>query len=344
MTRKLRETILWIGATLGVLCLGWTLAMFTFGLTPLVFTSGSMSPTIEAGDLAFATTVDADEVAEGDVVSVINDRGTRITHRVTQVDLQDDDSAILQLQGDANQSPDQEAYLVSEVERVNFSVPKAGYVVDAAGSPLGMFVGGLLVAAVLFLAFRRPGDGDADEAAPAEEVVDQPEKSAGDRGLVRRAGGVITLAGGMAALVAAGTLSVVQPTTASWTDTPVMTTGGLSAMTLASAPAASCSGSGGTSVTLSWGDLGPLYEYVVVARDSDGGEYSRQTVRGNGTTVSAVIARRTLITYTAYEHSVTVTPRLRSNTAWVAPPTVRSIWERYPTLIGVGNRVFCEKP
>ncbi|MET1132442.1 MAG: signal peptidase I, partial [Aeromicrobium sp.] len=142
MRRILRETILWIGAALGTLCLVWTAVMFAFGLTPLVFTSGSMSPAIGAGDLAFARTVAGSELAEGDVVSVVNDRGIRITHRVTHIDPQDDGGAVLQLKGDANASPDEQAYNVDEVERVVFSVPKAGYVISAVGSPFGMFVVG----------------------------------------------------------------------------------------------------------------------------------------------------------------------------------------------------------
>jgi hypothetical protein len=43
-----------------------------FGVTPLVFTSGSMSPSIETGALGFARTVDADDHAVGDDVSVTN--------------------------------------------------------------------------------------------------------------------------------------------------------------------------------------------------------------------------------------------------------------------------------
>lgn len=172
MAHKLREALLWIGATLGVICLAWTAAMFAFGLTPLVFTSGSMSPVIGAGDLAFARTVDAREIDVDDVVSVINDRGIRVTHRVTHVDQQDDGTAILQMKGDANQSPDEEEYRVEEAERVMFSVPRAGYVVEAVGSPLGMFLGGLLVAGVLFIAFRnRPDDDEGDD--PSHPVVDQ---------------------------------------------------------------------------------------------------------------------------------------------------------------------------
>lgn len=348
MNRTLRETILWIGAGLGTLCLAWTAAMLVFGLTPLVFTSGSMSPAIKAGDLAFATTVPADELAEGDVVSVIDDRGVRITHRVTGIDPQDDGGAVLQLKGDANASPDEQAYNVDEVERVSFSVPKAGYVVNAVNSPFGMFVIGLLAATALFLAFggrargRDGGGNGADRETPS--VDPGTETDSGDDPGARRDRRLILIGPLAFVLGIAGALVSVQSAQAAFADTATATSGSSSSRTLASVPAVGCTGSGGTSVTLSWTDLGPLYEYVVVARDSDNGVYSTQTVRGNGTTVSAVIERRTSITYTAYEHRVTVTPRLISSTSWVAPSTDRSIWERYNLVPGLNNRVFCSAP
>ncbi len=228
MRRRLREAILWIGAALGMFCLVWTGVMFAFGLTPLVFTSGSMEPAIDAGDLAFATTVPAEDLERGDIVSVINDRGTRITHRVTKVDRQDDGDAILQLKGDANQSPDQQAYRVSEVERVGFSVPKAGYLVNVAGSPNGMFVGGLVVAGLLYLGFRRPGGdrgGDEDEG--------------GTHGPARRA---VMVSAVLVSVGLVSTSSSTQPTTAAFSDSPAMTTGGLGAGALPARPSSiSCS-------------------------------------------------------------------------------------------------------
>lgn len=163
--RRAREIVLWAGAILGLLCIVWTIVMLAFGLTPLVFTSGSMSPAIDAGDLAFAKTIDADEIEVGDIVSVVNDKGTRITHRVVRVD-PTEDGAVLTLKGDANAAPDEQVYAVTTVEKVMFAVPKAGYVVTAVGSPIGMFIGGLLVAAALFLAFGRRGEAESEPGDP----------------------------------------------------------------------------------------------------------------------------------------------------------------------------------
>lgn len=142
-----------MGAALGVMCLLWALVVAVFGLVPLVFTSDSMSPQISAGDLAFAKSVPARDLAVGDVVSVENSRGVRITHRIVTIE-DAEQGAALTLQGDANENPDDETYLVASADRVLFSVPKAGYVVSAVSSPWGMFAGGIIVAVVLVMAFR----------------------------------------------------------------------------------------------------------------------------------------------------------------------------------------------
>ena len=78
------ETVLTLGAVLGVLCVTWAVCAIAFGLTPLVLVSGSMSPAIEVGDLAVARAVPAERVVEGDVVSVRSPEGVRVTHRVVE--------------------------------------------------------------------------------------------------------------------------------------------------------------------------------------------------------------------------------------------------------------------
>lgn len=240
MSRRVREAVLWIGAVLGAFCLVWTAVMFAFGLTPLVFTSGSMEPAIAAGDLAFATTVPAKELSRGDVVSVINDRGTRITHRVTRVDRQDDGDAILELKGDANASPDQQAYRVFEVERVSFAVPKAGYVINLVGSPNGMFVGGLAVAGLLYLGFRRDDE-------------DAPERSSGSSGPAVRA---VAVVGTVITVGLLPTTGAPESTAAAFSDTAQVTSGAVGAAALPVRPASiSCSEPlFSTSAVVSWSD------------------------------------------------------------------------------------------
>ena len=114
-----------VGAVVGTLCLVFTLLSATVGVRPLVFTSGSMAPAIETGDLAVTRPVELARLAPGDVVSVIDARGVRITHRVVEVDAARN---LLRLKGDANQTADPLPYATDRADLVLFSVPAGGYV------------------------------------------------------------------------------------------------------------------------------------------------------------------------------------------------------------------------
>lgn len=283
MSRALRETTLWVGATLGALCLLWTVVVFAFGLTPLVFTSGSMAPAIGAGDLAFATTVDAGDLAVGDVVSVINDRGTRITHRITKVDDQDDGDAVLHLQGDANREPDEQAYRVTEAERVVFSVPLAGHVVNAVGSPNGMFVGGFLVAGLLYLGFRRNG-GDDDDGPSVTGPHDRDGSSGSGEddagGRLRR----VATTGACAVVVGlAITSSGAHSSMAAFSDTAALATGTVGASALPVRPSSiACQAPAfSATATVTWADDDPRYGYYYeVDDDAAFGSPDRQVTVG----------------------------------------------------------------
>ncbi|MDT0348104.1 S24/S26 family peptidase [Pseudonocardia charpentierae] len=80
LLRVLREVALTVGAVVGTLCLVFTLLSATVGVRPLVFISGSMAPAIETGDLAVTRPAELARLARGDVVSVFDARGVRITH------------------------------------------------------------------------------------------------------------------------------------------------------------------------------------------------------------------------------------------------------------------------
>ena len=160
----LREALLNLGAGLGVLCLLAAVASIGFGIRPLIFRSGSMGPEIRTGALGLARTVPAAELAVGDVVSVVNDRGVRVTHRI-QTARYTSSTATLTLRGDANPTADPEPYVVTEADRLFFSVNNVGYVVSALSSPWGTFGGGLLAGALLMYAFGRRGH-DASRRRP----------------------------------------------------------------------------------------------------------------------------------------------------------------------------------
>ena len=152
-----RTTLLNVGAALGVLCLVAAGLGAVFAVTPIAFRSDSMAPAIAPGDLALARTVSAGDVGEGDIVRVTNRQGTRVTHRVVEV--QPYGSRIrLTLQADANAAPDVETYDVTKVDRVFVTIPLLGYAFWPARGLVAVGIGGVFVAclaAVLFVPRRR---------------------------------------------------------------------------------------------------------------------------------------------------------------------------------------------
>lgn len=161
--RRIHELLLTLGALAGLASIGLFIAGFAFGITPLIFKSGSMSPTIETGALAFARTVPASEVQVGDIVSVYDNQGVRITHRVETVEQQGNNLAIAQLRGDANPVTDPDPYVITEADRVFFSINRLGYVAVWLSGPSGLVLGAIAVGGLLYIAFRprkRPDEGE----------------------------------------------------------------------------------------------------------------------------------------------------------------------------------------
>ena len=74
-----------------------------------IVTSGSMSPTLEPGDVVVTQDVDPEEIETGDVVTFHDGSGADtgfVTHRVVDV-VEEDGELYFQLQGDANDEPDE---------------------------------------------------------------------------------------------------------------------------------------------------------------------------------------------------------------------------------------------
>ncbi|MGB3708271.1 signal peptidase I [Gordonia sp. (in: high G+C Gram-positive bacteria)] len=184
VSRSRRELALNVGAVAGLICIVIAVASMLFGIKPLVFRSGSMSPDIPTGSLAIADTVPASDIRVGDVVSVDNEAGTRITHRVVAVEQFGADRVSLTLKGDANRAADPTPYVVAEADRVITSVPFVGYVAAWLSSKTAIFLGGILAGALLMLAFgpiRRPGDTTPETNSSEEPADDEAQYQEADR-------------------------------------------------------------------------------------------------------------------------------------------------------------------
>jgi signal peptidase I len=168
-----REVVLWLGAVVGVLCLVVAAAAVFFGVTPLVFRSGSMSPSIPTGALALARTTPAGDLSVGDVVSVIRADGERVTHRLVSKKPASGGRWSLVVKGDANSEPDPLPVVTSAADRVFWSTPTLGFVLQDVSKPQFVFPAGALFGMLAVIGFRPPLDRrllrDPDDAAVGDE-------------------------------------------------------------------------------------------------------------------------------------------------------------------------------
>jgi signal peptidase I len=174
LLRRTADVALTALAIGGALCIVSITFGAILGVTPLVVRSGSMAPGIPVGSLVVVRPVDAAEVRPGDVVSVEREDGTRVTHRVVEVEPGPGLLTRLELQGDANSSPDAEPALASSVDRLVMAIPLGGSVLQRLVSPPAQFVGGVLTGAALLWSYgpptvRRLGRW---EPAPSTRTVD----------------------------------------------------------------------------------------------------------------------------------------------------------------------------
>lgn len=273
--RKIADIALWVGAALGLLSLVSAVAVLVFGLVPLVFTSGSMSPEIPAGSLGIATTTDADELAIGDVVSVDAVDGVRVTHRIIDIEIAGD-QATMTLKGDANAAPDSEPYIVTEADRLLFSVPWLGRVLTALASPMAIFLAGVLAAAVVGYVIMSSSRGE------------RPRRRRGSR----RAGSQRVGAAAVVALTAPGllALSPTETTTAYFSDLGgTVTTSGFVAHRVAPPTTIECATSLlGLSMTITTTASDPRYTYWARGFNASGQPVSNyKQMTGSGSTRAA---------------------------------------------------------
>ena len=220
LTRK-QNVLLTVGAVAGSLCLLSVLMGALFGIKPLMFKSGSMEPTIATGGLALSVPVEGDDIRVGDIVSTENSTGTRITHRVAAV-APADGYTELTLKGDANSVVDAEVYAVSEVDRVFWSAPLLGYAVAWLSSPVTLFLGGLLTAYLLYVAFGPRSRRDSHDGRDADEPTPSAGRRARRPGRRRRGRSlrqVVSMTLATTVIITGGALDVAAPALAQFNDT-----------------------------------------------------------------------------------------------------------------------------
>lgn len=297
--RRTREVLLTLGAVLGALCLLLGGVAVAAGVDVLVFRSGSMSPTIETGDLALTRTVRASELRPGDVVSVVDSHGNRVTHRVVDLARQGDDRQ-LTLRGDANQSADREVYTVSEAQRVAVVVPKAGYLLAWSTGPAGLVLLGGYGAFLISVLVRGKGRGDGDPPPPRRRAAPRRRASR------KAAPALLALVVG-AAVATAPSHAWAAP----WTDPVTVSGTSLTSATIPPSASFSCGALGLLSVTFNWSAVAGATNYTL--HYGNGGT-STVTVAGTSRTITSAISGGTAWVVANHNFGSTTWSSVASNT------------------------------
>jgi signal peptidase I len=246
------EWALSLGAVAGVVCIAAAVAGVFFGVTPLVFRSGSMAPAVDTGALALGVDVSGDQIVVGQVVSIVRDDGSRITHRVHSIEAVTGNSATIALKGDANAEPDPDVYVVASATRVFAHIPYAGYFVAWLSTPFAWIIGLAVSGVLMYFAFR--------PARPQNPSPAKHRQSESHGNILASFALVLTVA------VVVGTgFSRSEATTAALQDTAVA-----NATVTAAKPitptgfTCTTTGTGLTNVTLSWDAIDSNHSFVLV--------------------------------------------------------------------------------
>ena len=151
---RLGDRLLTLAAVVGVLVLAVTVLAQVSGFQPLVVRSGSMEPTVRTGSMVLVRSVPLEEIAVGDVVSVVRADGTRVMHRVLTVSLAGG-AATVTLKGDANEDPDPAPVVTRSADELVWTVPAVGRAAAFLASAKGGFVLGCLVTGIALTSTRR---------------------------------------------------------------------------------------------------------------------------------------------------------------------------------------------
>ncbi len=249
MSERPRDPLLTASAVLGVLVVVVVAVLGATHSRPVAFRSGSMAPAIDTGSVALVHEVPAADLEVGDVVTVPT-QGTFVTHRIVQL-TRSGTAATLQLQGDANATPDAELYDLASAERVVFSVPWLGYLLGALTGPAGLFLGATYVVWLL----RRVLAGSPRRRARPTHRAPQPARRHRRRIAV----------GAVAVVVVGATTVAASPRVwaAGWTDAVGVSGTTLTAVTTPPGTSLSCGGLQLGSTTVTWQPVAAASGYRV---------------------------------------------------------------------------------
>lgn len=178
---RMRDAVTTVFGCLGILTVAWLAASAVWSLGIIVFVTGSMAPSLPTGAAAVTQTVEASELAVGDIVTVRRpDANVQVTHRIVDIApvAGNPDARSLTLRGDANANADLKPYVVTEAARVLVGAPGIGWVIIWAKTPAVMLGGAVLIAVVVAWALW-PAPARAESGVDTDVVTDAEPEPAG---------------------------------------------------------------------------------------------------------------------------------------------------------------------
>ncbi|MBP1948182.1 signal peptidase I SipW [Virgibacillus litoralis] len=131
-----------------------------FGYQFKTVLSGSMDPEFSTGSIILVKRVNnTNAIIKGDIITFKQADKNLVTHRVVEA-VKKDGVTLYRTKGDNNENADMSLVSPEKVvsKYTGFTVPYAGYLVNHAGSPIGvailLIVPGLLLLGYAFLTFR----------------------------------------------------------------------------------------------------------------------------------------------------------------------------------------------
>ncbi len=126
-----------------------------FGFQVYTVLSGSMEPTYHVGSLIYVQKVEPKDVKVGDPITfVLNEQLVVATHRVVDIDIDEQGMIRFQTKGDANTSVDGgKVHQANLLGKPVFTIPYLGYVASFIQNRPGLYITIAIVAILILLMF-----------------------------------------------------------------------------------------------------------------------------------------------------------------------------------------------
>ena len=120
-----------------------------YGIKTFCIISGSMEPDIQINDVVLIKEVPQNEINKGDIIT-FDVKGETITHRITNIEVDENGELIYTTKGDANNIEDETKITFEDIEgKYIGKIPKVGKIIMALKSKTTVFI----ILAILILLY-----------------------------------------------------------------------------------------------------------------------------------------------------------------------------------------------